>query len=305
VTRFEPPIEERTRAHNARPREDAPRLAPAAHERRATFSVHEPRAREIPVVVEVPHAGLDVDPTALATLMAPARAIGRDADLFVDELFAASPEAGAHLIVSHVSRYVCDLNRATSDVDARTVDGGSLTASPHGVVWRATTDGLPALTAPLPRRELERRMREIYHPYHDALLQLLRQKRERFGFVVLLSAHSMPSRGRAGTAEGAVPRADVVPGSRGRSTAATTVIELPADLALARGWTAAHDDPYRGGHTTALHGRPRDGFHAIQVELARRLYMDELTLTRKPGAFESVQEYCCTLVGRLGSLVLS
>lgn len=268
------------------------------------FSVHEPRAKERPVVVEIPHAGLLVDPSALATLVAPARAIGRDADLYVDELFSSAPDEGASLIVSHVSRYVCDLNRAATDVDARTVEGGTLGASPHGVVWRATTEGKPAILAPLPRRELERRLRDIYHPYHQALQDLLRQKCEQFGYAILLSAHSMPSRGRAGTADEHIVRADVVPGSRGRTTAAQNVIELPAALAKARGWTVAHDDPYRGGYTTGLHGHPERGLHAVQVELARRLYMDELNLTRKTGDFARVGEYCRLLVAELGKVSL-
>ena len=48
------------------------------------FSVREPEAAVTPLVVEVPHAGLSVDAVALSTLLAPAHALGRDADLYVD-----------------------------------------------------------------------------------------------------------------------------------------------------------------------------------------------------------------------------
>jgi N-formylglutamate amidohydrolase len=77
---------------------------------------------------------------------------------------------------------------------------------------------------------------------------------------------------------------------------------LPERLARARGWTVSHDNPYRGGFTTAHYGRPGENQHALQVELARRLYMDEETLERRPGRFEQTREFCQELVRALGSL---
>jgi N-formylglutamate amidohydrolase len=269
------------------------------------FSVREPAGHETPVVVEVPHAGLFVDPVSLATLVAPARALGLDADLYVDDLYADAPDEGATLLVAHVSRYVCDLNRADDDVDALTVEGASGRGSPHGLIWRATTENQPAVAGPLPRAELTRRVEEIYRPYHAALGGLLRRKRERFGYSILLCGHSMPSRGRPGHADPGRHRADVVPGSRGRTTAATEVIRVPEELARGRGWSVAHDDPYRGGFSTGTYGRPRERIHALQVELARRLYMDERSLEKNTNHFEETRGFCRALVASLGQLALA
>lgn len=269
------------------------------------FSVREPSARETPVVVEVPHAGLHVDPTALATLIAPARSIGQDADLYTDDLYADAPLEGATLVVSHLSRYVCDLNRAPDDVDALTVEGGAARSSPHGLVWRSTTENLPALAGPLTRAELERRLRDVYRPYHSTLRRALERKREKFGFAILLCGHSMPSRGRLGHRDPGRPRADVVPGSRGRTSAAAEVIAVPDELARERGWSVAHDDPYRGGYSTAHYGRPSEAIHAVQVEISRRLYMVEPTLQKKDNDFEVARAYCRAVVARLGELALA
>jgi N-formylglutamate amidohydrolase len=268
------------------------------------FSVHEPNGNETPLLVEVPHAGLYVDPQSLSSLIAPARSLVRDADLYVDELYREAPIEGATLLVSHVSRYVCDLNRSESDVDAATVDGGGSRATPHGLVWRTTTDDQPALGAPLPRSELIRRLRDFYRPYHARLSEILERKRHRFGFAVLLCAHSMPSRGRAGHADPGRQRADVVPGTRGRTSTAEFVIEAVDELVRELGWTIAHDDPYKGGFSTGHYGRPENGVHAIQIELARRLYMDEATLLKKQEDFGRTQAFCRRLVARLGACTL-
>jgi N-formylglutamate amidohydrolase len=269
------------------------------------FSVRKPERAETPVVVEVPHAGIWVDPPSLATIAAPARSLGQDADLYVDELYADAPLEGATLLVAHVSRYVCDLNRSEGDVDPFAVQGGLARSAPHGLIWRNTTDDTPALTAPLAWSELERRLDHIYRPYHRTLSDLLAEKRARFGFAVLLCAHSMPSRGRAGHADPGQERADVVPGSRSRTTAAAPVIDTVDAAARANGWSVAHDSPYRGGFSTVHYGKPAASMHAVQIEMARRLYMDERTLVKKPAEFASAKRFCRSLVARLGALTLA
>jgi N-formylglutamate amidohydrolase len=271
---------------------------------RTPFSIFQPIGREIPVVVEIPHAGLGVDLDALATLTAPARAIGIDADLYVDELYQDAAACGASVLIAHLSRYVCDLNRSESDLDSRSVAGARGNNAPHGLIWRRTTDDQPAIAAPLSPQELERRMQTIYRPYHQAMADLVQGKLQRFGYVKVLCAHSMPSRGRPGHRDAGTDRCDIVPGSRGRTTAAQNMIELPELLAKKRCWTVAHDDPYRGGYTTGLYGRPEQRIHAVQVEIARRLYMDEITLVRRGDGFGQVREYCRELVTALGELSL-
>lgn len=250
-------------------------------------------------MVEVPHAGLAVDATVLSTLLAPASALGRDADLYVDELFADAPREGAICIVAKASRYVVDLNRGEADFDALTVEGGSARVSPHGLIWRTTTEGRSALAGPLQRAELERRLDTYYRPYHETVRRLLEERRAAFGYAILLCAHSMPSRGRDGHQDTGRDRADVVPGSRGRTSAAPNVIDAVDRAARDAGFSVMHDQPYRGGFSTGHYGRPEQGVHAVQVELNRRLYMNELTLERKPAEFARVRDFCRGLVRQL------
>lgn len=264
----------------------------------APFSLEAPRTAETAVVVEVPHAGLQLDPASLALCAAPARSIGQDADLYVSELFAAAPDQGAHLLASNLSRYVCDLNREETDFDEHTSLGGTSPSSPHGVVWRKTTEGRPALLAPLSAAEIQRRLDLIHRPYHQTLRELLESKRRKFGFAILLCGHSMPSFGRLGER-----RADVVPGSRGRTSADGAVIRAAELAAEKSSYGVSHDNPYRGGYSTFHYGSPGGKVHALQIELARRLYMDERTLGKNEG-FGRCAEFCARLVASLGQLRL-
>jgi N-formylglutamate amidohydrolase len=261
------------------------------------FAVVEPTS-DSPVVVEVPHAGLWVDAVSAATMLASCRCLARDADLYVDELFADGPDCGAALLTATSSRYVVDLNRAEDDYDGAAVAGAAPRDRPRGVIWHQTSDGQPILGRPLPRSEYERRCASVYRPYHATLARLLGERRARYGFAVLLCAHSMPEpRVRGGGAAGAL--ADVVPGTHGRTTSESVWIDLVEQVARDQRWSVQHDVPYRGGHTTSHYGRPSEGVHVVQLEIARRLYMDETTLARDQAGFATVRAFARGLVEAL------
>ena len=274
---------------------------------RTWFDVVAPSTGEAPVVVEIPHAGLELPSEVLATLIAPARSIARDADLHVDELYVDAPSEGATLLVARTSRYAVDLNRAEDDVDGGVVDGDPRAARPaaRGLVWSTTTDDQPALERPLTREEYRWRVETIHRPYHEALRGLLDRKIARFGYAILLCAHSMPSLGRAGHLDAGTVRADVVPGTRGRTSAHARVIDAVDAVAKAFGRSVEHDRPYRGGYSTTHYGRPAARCHAIQIELARRLYIDETRLARLPSGMSSTRELCRAFVARLASLPIA
>ncbi len=255
------------------------------------FSLLRPTTHPLPILVEVPHAGLSVDPLAMASLHCPVSSLGRDADLFMDLACAPLVQAGALVLISHVSRYVCDLNRAPTAFEPAAAPGGTLSHAPHGLFWLRTTEGHPALRAPLDPAEAKRRLATYYHPYHAALAHTLEQLRAQFGFALLLCAHSMPSPGRGGHPGQAAPLADIVPGSRGGTSAHPSVIAVAERAAQRCGFSLRHDVPYAGGYSTAHYGSPTTGIHALQLEVNRERYMNEATLELEPRGFGRVCEY--------------
>jgi N-formylglutamate amidohydrolase len=263
-------------------------------------------ARATPVIVEVPHAGLALPEQVRGEFAAPHDCILRDADIYVDKLYERAPSRGATLLASKVSRYVVDLNRAPDDVDPLTVPDhpSPKGVQPRGVVWRMTTDGRPALRKPLTYQALLGRLEQFHTPYHDALRAELTRARSRHGFAILVAGHSMPSVGRSGHTDPGVRRADIVPGTRGRTTADARVIDLVDAHFRGAGLSVRHDDPYKGGWTTGYYGRPAEGWHAIQIELNRALYVDEETGEPKRGDFERLQTLLEQLLDKLATLDL-
>ncbi len=264
----------------------------------ATFEIWRPEAAmETPLVVEIPHAGLVVPADCLALLEVSARSLAEDADLYVDQLYQNAAALGATAIVCALSRYVVDMNRSELDIDGLAVHGRrSQHAALRGVVWRESGRGERILRRPLSEDEFLARLCTYHRPYHAAFADLIAAKKRKFGFAIVLAAHSMPSRtDRLGAV------ADVVPGSRGRTSTAEPVLRAVEQVTAEHGYSLRHDAPYRGGYTTGHYGRPRDAVHVVQIELARRLYMDEASLL--PSAdLPKLREYCDALMRTLGAL---
>ena len=252
---------------------------------------------DTPVLVEVPHAGLWLDAEAAAWTNVPVRCLPRDADLYVHELFENTPKLGATLLYARISRYLVDLNRGEDDFDGQAVQGGRNMERPRGVIWRLSSDGIPVLRQRLPIEEYRRRMDLFHRPYHHAIVECLERKRARFGFAVMICAHSMPSP-RVRSLRTTPALADIVPGSRGRTSAAAPWIDLVDEVAKNHRFRVQHDVPYRGGFSTGHYGRPRESWHAVQIEIARRLYMDEQRLARSPGGFAKVKGFADEIVAR-------
>ena len=259
------------------------------------FRVVRPKEGETPLIVEIPHAGLLADGRALASMKCSATSLARDADLYVDDLYEAAHEVGATMLVAHTSRYVIDLNRSEEDIDDESVQGASnRVRATRGLIWRLTSAGDSILRAPLTQEEVARRVETYYRPYHRELSSLIADTRRRFGYAIVLAAHSMPDGGRN--------RADVVPGTQGRSSASVSIID-----AVDRFWNEAsyhvvHDVPYRGGFVTQFYGRPRENVHVVQLELARRLYMDDASLAPDRERFARLKGHCTEFVRQLAEL---
>jgi N-formylglutamate amidohydrolase len=96
----------------------------------------------------------------------------------------------------------------------------------------------------------------------------------------------------------------VVPGSRGGATTSPHVLDVLDAIFRSEGLTVRHDDPYRGGYTTQKYGRPREGVHAVQIELNRALYVDEKTSEPKDEAFARLARTIDALLAQLAALDL-
>jgi N-formylglutamate amidohydrolase len=212
-------------------------------------------------------------------------AVGRslpDTDWYVDELWSGAAGMGAGLLVGEYSRYVVDLNRSPDD---RPLYPGAGT----GLVPEQTFSGATLYRdgARPCQEESRRRLVEYWRPYHAALAGELARLRERHGFALLLDAHSIRSRVPR-LFDGRLP--DLNLGSFEGASAAPELIALASErLRDWPGCTHVVDGRFKGGYITRHYGRPADGVHALQLEMAQSLYMQEDPPARDPQRMAATQ----------------
>ncbi len=88
----------------------------------------------------------------------------------------------------------------------------------------------------------------------------------------------MPAVGDANADDPGRARADFVLGDRDGTTCAPAFTRIVASVLEDIGYSVAINDPYKGVEIVRRHGRPAENRHSLQVEVNRRLYMDEETL---------------------------
>lgn len=275
----------------------------------AVLRVRRPEVQTVPVVLASPHSGRDYSRAFLDGSRLDPRGLRRSEDCFVDEIFAPSVEVGAPMLEALFPRAYLDPNREPYELDPDMFDGpvpayvnsrSPRVAAGLGTIARIVAGGEEIYGGKLSVAEAMGRVRDCYHPYHAALRGLVDETLSRFGCCILLDCHSMPSIGLP-PEMAAGSRVDIILGDCFGTSCAGQVTDA-AESALRRlGYSIGRNAPYAGGYTTKHYGRPRDGVHALQIEINRSLYMDETSFTRHP-FIATLSRHMRELVAALGQV---
>lgn len=268
------------------------------------FEIREPTAQTLPFVYNSPHSGRHYPSSFLHDSRLDSVAIRRSADHYVDELFSAAPELGAPLLAANFPRAYLDVNREPYELDPKMFDGplppyaniGSLrVAGGLGTIPRIVAENMEIYRRRLTVEEGLTRIEALYKPYHAALRKLIARTHARFGFSILIDCHSMPSNIRLA---GSDVHPDIIIGDRYGTSASAELSRAAVGILADLGFSAVRNKPYAGGFITEHYGRPVRGLHALQIEVNRGLYMDEVTLERGPD-FETVAGELFTFMRRM------
>jgi N-formylglutamate amidohydrolase len=239
-------------------------------------------------VFSSPHSGAEYPPDFLGRSRLSVLQMRSSEDAFVDELFGDAPGNGAPLLSARVSRAYVDLNRSPEDLDPALITGAArryLTpriAAGLGVIPRVVSEGRAIIDGKLTLSEARKRIDTHWFPYHARLRDLIDQSREQFGMAVLFDCHSMPQDALSSAPTIRGKRPDIVLGDRFGVSCERWVMEGAVATFREAGFAVARNTPFAGGYITQTYGRPREGLHALQIEINRSLYMDEKRIERRP-----------------------
>ena len=233
--------------------------------------------RSAPLLLSIPHSGVDIPPQFERGLVSLWLA-RRDADWWVDKLYDFAGELGATVVRTSISRTVIDVNRDPS--------GASLYPGQATTELCPTTsfDGEPLYVAgaePDSHAKAERTAR-YFQPYHDALAAEIARLRERHPAIVLYDCHSIRSR-IPRLFPGELPHLNI--GTNSGASCAPALSTAVRSACEASSFSCVTDGRFKGGYITRRYGRPAEGVHALQMELACRGYLREEQTPVQPGSW--------------------
>ncbi|CAN5860889.1 N-formylglutamate amidohydrolase [soil metagenome] len=252
-----------------------------------------PPHQTAPVVVASPHSGSVYPAAFVAQAAVTLTTLRRAEDAFVDELFSAAPSLGIPFLAARFPRSFVDANREPYELDPGMFEGPlprklnhrtTRVAAGLGMIPRVAASGEAIYRGRLPSDEIERRLETCWRPYHTSLSALVEQTHRSFGGALLVDAHSMPSSASGTTSRDRAQRVDIVLGDNHGESCAPDLVDCAERWFRSQGLKVQRNQPYAGGFTTQRYGRPGLGRHALQIEINRALYMDELRLERLPAA---------------------
>lgn len=272
----------------------APDGPPIPAELLPPYVVTAPEVQAAPFVLCSPHSGRTYPASFVALSRLGPLSLRKSEDCFVDDLFAPVAAAGVPLIAARFPRAFLDVNREPYELDpelfVEPLPDFANTQSVRvvgglGTIARIVADGEEIYPRKLPLAWGLARVEQLYIPFHAALCDLIETTRRRFGYAILIDCHSMPS---ASMAPAGGPRPDVVLGDRFGASADCKITRFLKDALTALGYEVHMNRPYAGGYITEHYGRPARDVHAVQIEINRGLYLDELTLRPTTG-FDELQ----------------
>ena len=254
-----------------------------------TFDLIRPPEWKGGVIFASPHSGRHYPAWFLAESRLDPLLLRSSEDAFMDRLIASAPDHGAALLTARVPRCVIDLNRGPEEIDPLVVSCAPPVAlSPRimaglGVIPRVVSGGRAIYRGKLPRAQAEARLRDWWHPWHQTLAGLIEDTRTRFGEAVLIDCHSMPHEAIDLQPRPGCDKPQIVLGDRFGAAASRDIVDRIATAFEAAGLRVSRNMPFAGAYITQAYGRPSRRVHAVQIEIDRRLYMDETRIEPHSG----------------------
>ncbi len=253
------------------------------------MAVSVPAERSTPYIFLSPHSGRDYPAGFLKACVPPLSMLRRSEDAYVDQLLGDPALQGCAFLAARFPRVFVDPNRAHDELDPAMfydtpVDAigppSARAAAGLGVVSRLAADGRALYRAPISYEEVRQRLNTCYRPYHKLLREQIGLTRAQFGEAIILDVHSMPSASARG--------ADIVLGDRYGASCSRALVARAEAHFRDLGFAVVRNRPYAGGYTTEHYGRPAAGVQALQIEINRGLYLDELSVQPSKG-FKSMR----------------
>jgi N-formylglutamate amidohydrolase len=238
-----------------------------------------------PILITVPHAGNIYPDLFIKNLKINLCEVRRIEDYQSNKILDQIDEQMADIIIAQCSRAVVDLNRSRNAIDhsmfTQVFEHEPVSEKQmikYGLgVFPNKIFGKTILKSPLPFSYAIHMLEQYYDPFHKSLNKQIMYLNNTFGFCYHIDLHTMPSKALLNFKK----EPDIVLGDNFGKSCSIELINYFQNVFQKNVFTVEVNNPYAGGFITRNYGNPSKGVHTIQIEINRKIYMDENKLSLK------------------------
>lgn len=220
--------------------------------KKAPFYLINSLKNDMPVVVSIPHSGTFLPKQMKEKLLDDV--ILPNMDWHLSEFYSFLGDMGFTVIVNNMSRYVIDVNRSLIDYNGKSYKSN--------LIYTYTTMDAPMYKILPDSKEIDARITKYYTPYHEAIQNALKYKREHFETVYLIDLHSF----------GMNAGVDAVLGNAHGKSCSQKCFDFWKTGLHGKGYRVGENDPFSGGYITKEYGA-KNNCQSIQIELWYQAYI--------------------------------
>lgn len=235
---------------------------------------------KLPILITIPHASLFVPADLRKNMNLVEKEIKEHADLATDEIFDVP---NAYVIKADIHRLVVDPNRAPDDIEME------IKLASEGVVVAISEGGKTIYHTPPTVEQIAQRVERYHEKFHKKIEQITPKVK------FMIDGHSMKSIGPLNKPDAGKPRADIILGNRDYTTCSRQITLKIKDFFENKGYSVSVNTPYKGKYVIGYHASRKD-LPGIQVEVNRKLYMNEKTLAIYPKKIAQLNSIMSELV---------
>ena len=231
-------------------------------------------------------------------------------DAFVGELFNSARTSGCLFIEAKFPRSFVDLNRSHLELDPKLISGDFhyektvRNMAGLGVIPRMSGNGKEIYNSYIFIDEVIKRLKVFYFPYHRFLEDLIFLSKKRLGYAIIFDCHSMPSNLSVDFKNSKKNNAsDIILGDVNGTSCSSFLTKKVKTIFERHDFLVTTNYPFSGGFITKNYGKPENSVHVIQIEVNKKLYMDEEKI-KKNKNFENFQRKIQSIIEELSFINL-
>ncbi|PPR25084.1 MAG: hypothetical protein CFH34_01592 [Alphaproteobacteria bacterium MarineAlpha9_Bin4] len=244
-----------------------------------------------PLLIMTPHSGRNYDSKFLKYINLNLNELRNTEDFCVDHLFSQNNKKFSFLNAKFPRIFV-DANRSPLEIDKNMWEDSNLknlfnsnsnkVINGIGVFAKYNLFGKYLYPSKLPFSEAKWRLLNYYFPYHKKIREIINITKNQYKKMVALDCHSMSS-------ALVNDKTDIVVSNVDNKSSSKELLTLIENSFKHYSYKTKTNDPFKGGFITSNYGNPKKNIHFLQIEINKKLYMNENNLKLKKNNFSKLK----------------